>query len=205
MKFEVGGLFEWYNNKTRYIITSIEGDYIEVCIDNTTYSDSIARMQHAMDNNVVTYILPQKLINCIHCDKPAIAVAEAECYPIDSCAYGIATGIPRSFKCVNTPKCTCPEDHIHNERGCITGMCSCRIIPIKNKTLQNNNHKFDKYVRASTIGANNKLIFISGACLNCGEVIGSKECIPDLNWRNLQEKQFAFYMEEANKVKAMRK
>lgn len=100
--------------------------------------------------------------------------------------------------------CTCSEDHQHNDRGCITGMCSCRskqsykIIPVEKKS-----HRFDKYAR--TFLKINKKDYLSTACIDCGLAEGTSViiCTPDPNWRILQEKQFAFYMEESDKIKKM--
>lgn len=103
--------------------------------------------------------------------------------------------------------CTCPEDHTHNSRGCITGMCSCRIQPeTKIIPVIDKGHIFDKY--SQQVGS------VPGhrytACIDCGLTEGSfrengskQVCQPDPDWRNLQEKQFAFYMEEAYKVRKM--
>lgn len=101
--------------------------------------------------------------------------------------------------------CTCSEDHIHNERGCITGMCSCRIQPPKLEKLEDKYHNFDKYCKRPIRNDNGQIIRYLSYCINCGKGINisNKICIPNPEWRILQEKQFSLYMEESDKVKKM--
>lgn len=59
------------------------------------------------------------------CHETALAVAEGNVPPKDNCWYKIHDG--KIFKSHCIFLCKCNKDHIHNEKGCITGMCACRI------------------------------------------------------------------------------